>query len=592
MGQLKSKAGSGKPKQATPISSHRFFPAIVALWFAALFGLGSLVLPAALFDEIASASHIGALIPAMAPPLGLTARMLIALAAAVGGTMAGLWLARKVVAAQAVAPIRRRDPAGSSRQPRNDYFADPGTRRPLSASEDLHLDSLDSEAPFVGDDNANRRRGLATTEESGLSNWLRPLSVSLPGEGEGLDYMSASHIHGTRADRRNEALELDAFALAEPEPALEPAPAPFAAQEPAQMAPQGHDALPRSELAPAEQAQVFIAPASPREARAPAAQTAPECRPESGDDMTRPHLPFAPPVAIPAEVAEMSGMQQAPASQQAVPVELHALANLDIGELSERLHAAIAARRQLRKAAPFIAETPIAEDGGVQSYFGPVTSAVPADSAATSDECAPLSLASTIPAALRPIDFGEFDEDEDVAGLSSLRLHTRPKQGNAGPLTQDYFLPDAADDEAFGDDGYEAIDDEEDRDSASYSSLLTMKNPFAPKAEYIRIDEPQPEYGEIEPAVVFPGQDARRNQVFSAMAESDPFADAAPVQPDLPAFTRQDARSAAPSPLRPFDPLPNAAVGATPEAAAVDPMETERALRAALATLQKMSGAA
>lgn len=589
MGQTKRKAGSGKPKQATPISSHRFFPAIVGLWFAALFGLGSLVLPAALFDKAASVSHIGALVPAMAPPLGLTARMLIALTAAVVGAMAGLWLARKVVAAQAVTPVRRRDPAGSSRQPRNEYLYDTGARRPLSASEDLDLDSLDSDAAPADDGNTNRRRGLATKEEGGLSDWLRPLSVALPGDGVGLDYMHTSHIHGTRADRRNEALELDAFAVEEPEPAAQPAPAPFVAPEPAPVVPQDLDAPTRFEPAPetAEQPQVFVAPVSPRATREPTLRPFQENR----EDMTKPHLPFAPPVTAPVHADEipagdMPEAPQAAASRPDLPIEQQELAALDIGELSERLRAAIAARRQQHMSAPFIADTPIAADGGVQSYFAPTASSAPLMPVAAAEECVPLTLASSIPAALRPIDFGEIDEDEDMASLSSLRLHTRPaeepepQQVAARPLAQDYLLSDATDDE-FGDDGYEAFEDEDEQDSASYSSLLTMKNPFAAKAEYIRIDEPEPEYGEIEPAVVFPGQDARRKQVFAAAAEPNP-----------PAFTRQDAPPPASGPLRPFDPLPNAAVGAAPAAEPVDPIETERALRAALATLQRMSGAA
>ena len=36
-----------------PISAHPLFPAIVALWFAALLGVGSLVLPVVLFEKLA-----------------------------------------------------------------------------------------------------------------------------------------------------------------------------------------------------------------------------------------------------------------------------------------------------------------------------------------------------------------------------------------------------------------------------------------------------------------------------------------------------------------------------------------------------------
>ncbi len=37
-----------------PISSHPAFPAIVALWFAALLGLGTLILPVGLLERLAA----------------------------------------------------------------------------------------------------------------------------------------------------------------------------------------------------------------------------------------------------------------------------------------------------------------------------------------------------------------------------------------------------------------------------------------------------------------------------------------------------------------------------------------------------------
>ena len=64
-------------KQA-PISSHPFFAAVVALWFAALLGLGSLVLPVALFEKAATATGLSSIISAAQPPLGTTARIAIA----------------------------------------------------------------------------------------------------------------------------------------------------------------------------------------------------------------------------------------------------------------------------------------------------------------------------------------------------------------------------------------------------------------------------------------------------------------------------------------------------------------------------------
>ena len=58
-----------------PVSLHPAFPAIVALWFAALLGIGSLVLPAALLDRVVSATSLASLLPAASPPLGTPGKL-------------------------------------------------------------------------------------------------------------------------------------------------------------------------------------------------------------------------------------------------------------------------------------------------------------------------------------------------------------------------------------------------------------------------------------------------------------------------------------------------------------------------------------
>ena len=65
-----------------PISMHPAFPAIVALWFAALLGIGSLILPNLLVERLVGATGIGALVPGANPPFGWTAHGLIAVFAA------------------------------------------------------------------------------------------------------------------------------------------------------------------------------------------------------------------------------------------------------------------------------------------------------------------------------------------------------------------------------------------------------------------------------------------------------------------------------------------------------------------------------
>ena len=105
-----------------PLSSHPAFPVLVALWFAALLGAGTFVLPAAIFESVASATGLGDIIPAAQPPLGTTARLAITLAAAGLGALIGLFVAWQVRRASrpaasadpSDAPIAAADQAGPS----------------------------------------------------------------------------------------------------------------------------------------------------------------------------------------------------------------------------------------------------------------------------------------------------------------------------------------------------------------------------------------------------------------------------------------------------------------------------------------------
>lgn len=90
-----------------PISRHPLFPMVVALWFAALLGLGSLAIRASLLERLVMALHVDLILPSAAPPLGFTARLLLALALTFGGGLAGWLLAKRL--AQRV-PARRQRP--------------------------------------------------------------------------------------------------------------------------------------------------------------------------------------------------------------------------------------------------------------------------------------------------------------------------------------------------------------------------------------------------------------------------------------------------------------------------------------------------
>ena len=169
-----------------------------------------------------------------------------------------------------------------------------------------------------------------------------------------------------------------------------------------------------------------------------------------------------------------------------------------------------------------------------------------------------LDEAPSVPAALRPFDIDEnddHDEADDFAGLSLSLDQRLPETGVASSPEESADLLD--------DDG---------TSNGNYSSLLAMKNALSTPREFVRIDDDEQYSDQVEPVVVFPGQ----NQAAPAPAAHD-FGLAASAA----ASPRQGQAA------RRFD-----SPAATPAARPTDAGETERALREALEKLQRMSGAA
>ena len=238
-----------------------------------------------------------------------------------------------------------------------------------------------------------------------------------------------------------------------------------------------------------------------------------------------------------------------------------------------------------------------------------------------------------IPAALRPISFDDADGDDgdDLPDLLPLRhvalqpsLDAADTAGQTEPAadpltaTEEHTTAESFADSLDGFDGAvetlptgigsgeaSAAGDEDDQEDG-YSSLLELSLKPQPRQQFIRIEEPEPLDAAIEPVVIFPGQAAGSHAAFAApagaYAETRRFdepagspepADAAPPPAGPRPFA---AASGEMAPLRRFDSPASAAVpGQAVSAAAtvqLDPEETQRALRSALASLQRMSGAA
>ncbi len=159
MTKRQSKSGQKNafaPRDLVPILAHRLFPAFAALWFAALFGLGSLAISSSVLGQVAVMTGLPAIIPAAAPPLGFTAHALFALLLAIAGGAAGLAIGLAVQRslpeqkpAPVYAPLRRSaaptPPAAATDAPKvraRDAHPDAPPRRPLELTDALAAEPI------------------------------------------------------------------------------------------------------------------------------------------------------------------------------------------------------------------------------------------------------------------------------------------------------------------------------------------------------------------------------------------------------------------------------------------------------------------
>jgi len=620
-----------------PISAHPAFPAIVALWFAALLGLGNLVLPTPLLERLVMVTGLAGILPSAAPPLGFTARTTIALAGALAGAVIGLLLARQVARSQAPRPSGRSFAGGEARP-----------RRPISAHDELGEEGLGTDtagtvslAPV-----ALKRRSLAMAEENRRSEYLQ--TVPLPGQEQAGD----ASLPLALASAGSELPPAPGAASAERQEFVPPADAATDADDALELvafaedagtgaddapefdSPGGIEALRRRVHSPADfispqdqpmtDRQIFQPPATfdedegdwqdsppagngrdeqPRATAAPAIPQAFEPAPDAIDP-----LPFAAPSLRRNGPAEAEASDDAdwaataprltvvgtagPAEEAAgEPSGDRPLEELGLVQLAARLGASIEKRRALRgnrrtvAANPAPTGTPLeapgefeaagAEDAAraIADFFGPAkTPASPADEsfespvaqAAPDDGQAPAMPGSL--ASLRLDDHEVEDDDEAFAASFALPKQARPA-AEAAPAPEPEPELEPKSDDAFD---YADEEDGEELDESEFSSLLAMKNPFSRREEFVRIDEPEGEADDIEPTVTFPA--------------------AAPA-----GLAQAGSESGRGTDSRPFDPPKNPAESANHGTAvqpARDTGDAERNLRAALDTLQRMSGTA
>jgi len=611
-----------------PISQHPLFPAIVALWFAALFGLGSLAIRPALVEHLVIASGIDRVIPMATPPLGATARILIALALTGLGGVVGALIGRRV-ASPATAPQERQ--RGTSRlrtvrQPAIEPEAETpapsgapsGRRRSLSpkpvlsdpdlaeATEPRILDVADLDLSHFDEDIVEAPLRQRETARGAFVTPSRQVSESADSELEASEQADeeVAPVENRLFEEYARSLPASEENEVEVRPASEPAAAP------------GFVLLPEASLtAPITQA-VVVAPAA--EMGEPDRDTldSDPATVTADVDMAQSDTPFAPFVAssltdhvtaadriATAELAELSPVQLLERLALAMERRREAARLVAAAPVPQPEPDAFVAPADLSPAAPAPAPMAVLDEPedepntSAPPFAAPLTferlslrpvALAPEIAARESDasvaeelsvgaadvnepereEPAPPApfAAPALPAALRPVALHQDEDDLDDPlpgyvpprhiGLAAAAGFRAPHQVESAWQGGEDRVSTGEDDD--GDEEDEALDQ-------GYSSLLNLSRPTGPRQAFVRIEEPE-DSGEIEPMVVFPG---------SEEADSAPFARPAAAHADL---TQAPTNGPAP---RLFD---------APGRGDAD--DTERALRAALATLQRMSGAA
>ena len=328
--------GKSAPKarraSPSPVTAHRLFPAFSALWFAALFGLGSLAIPSEVLGRLVTATGLPALVPAAAPPLGFTAHFLVALVLTVVGATLGLFIGLRLrpqtadtaSPLEAAASVAEAESSGVPKVRARDAHPDAPPRRPLVLTEafgdpvSTPVESLPSEDPLAPEGPLLRRKPVQAEADEPLSEPGIFIPVLTPG--------------GVVSD---EPLDLGALDILVPQDSDNEAgpfgaPAPLAALELDREAATAADAQAEPQM---EQATETVA--------APAATPLPV-----------PVLIAATPQVPGGFALPRPSAEQIEAGEPWSPVADTPLADLGLVQLIERLALAMSAHKAAREAGP------------------------------------------------------------------------------------------------------------------------------------------------------------------------------------------------------------------------------------------------
>lgn len=447
----KGKPLKGKPIKRRPVSGHPLFPVVAALWFGALFGLGSLAIRPVLIESVVLQTGVDLIVPAMAPPLGVTARILIALLMASLGAALGAVLALKCKRPppEMREPQRKRSAAmPNGRQ----GFTEVPVRRPISVHDEVGEMLGAPGEPVV------RRRALAVKHEE------RPFQphemAPLPG-GEPQIFDIAATQLAPVAEPQTEptaAAPLDLGAFAAPD---QPAPEPKAF--PAMSIPTPNEipspAVPHAEPQPVAAPRIFgnAVPDGHIPAdfiRAAGFRTSIfETEPAQSLFAERHEQPPAP-------------ERPAPSAEPDLAMADLTIADLPITDLASRLQESMARRRAAKGGPVQPAEPP--QVASQSAAPDPLPSPPMARQSAFIPP-PPIPL----PAALSPLSFDEAEEDKHTDFAPLLPRHLSMPAPAPAPVED------------------------------AFASLLRVE---PARAEFVRIEDPVDPGAPTEPVVIFPGQ--------------------------------------------------------------------------------------
>jgi hypothetical protein len=549
-----------KRKPAQPITAHPLFPALVALWFGALFGLGSFAVPASVLERIVAMTGLPALVPAAAPPLGATAHALVAILMTVVGLGLGALIGWKLKPASVEATPRRRSvvPDAPAQDSARAAWRDVEVPvcQPLILSEDIAAEPI-APAPAEDEDyeDTYSDAGRAEADQVDHAEFVAVEEVEAEFEAE-------PEVQQFRQPEIVTDAEADEIELAEVEPVeaelaeIEPIEAEPVAATPAKqtfapifaMPEPVVPGAPRSPVADAPLASLGLVQLIERLALAIAERRALH---EQAQEMAQPQAEAFVPVFEPQPAAAAAIVPQAALPEFDDEPE----AAVDLPPFSQPVRA------------PF--RSPLFD----QARSGPLAmrlGASPApDATVRGEEDEPFTPASDSAEGIQPLPYSPLVQ-KPIQRIVSLRS----QEPDIAPVAEDeddedeVIVPRFLGRSPLQPVAIPQADDAEPEPPVPeerYPSLVDMPAPL-PRQEFVRVDLPvdmpaadgpetddlaEDDMTEVEPVVVFPGQ--------------GPFA---------------RPQAAADAPRQIFTPA---------AAAQVDPEEADRALRAALATLQRMT---